>query len=70
MLEWSAKHLLICYILFQSDLWTAGAIAYEIFGGLNPFYSNQNSPGLLSTNYTMVRACVGVCVYICVFEFV
>lgn len=37
----------------KSDLWTAGAIAYEIFGALNPFYSNHNSPGLLSTNYTM-----------------
>lgn len=25
----------------RSDLWTAGTMAYEIFGGKNPFYSQQ-----------------------------
>ena len=25
----------------MADLWAVGAIAYEIFGGENPFYSNN-----------------------------
>eukprot|EP00088_Acartia_fossae_P071576 TRINITY_DN9856_c0_g2_i1.p1 TRINITY_DN9856_c0_g2~~TRINITY_DN9856_c0_g2_i1.p1 ORF type:complete len:655 (+),score=211.43 TRINITY_DN9856_c0_g2_i1:157-2121(+) len=41
----------------KSDLWAAGAIAYEIFGGKNPFYpceeGSNKTPGLLSTNYTV-----------------
>ena len=27
----------------KADLWATGALAYEIFGGDNPFYSNFNS---------------------------
>ena len=27
---------------YKSDIWAAGAIAYEIFGLANPFYPNQN----------------------------
>jgi len=37
----------------KSDLWTAGTIAYEIFGGCNPFYPSSDSPGLQSTKYRM-----------------
>jgi len=37
----------------KSDLWTAGTIAYEIFGGTNPFYSSKGKQGLLSTQYSM-----------------
>jgi len=37
----------------KSDLWTAGTIAYEIFGGENPFYSREkkiNSSTYIETN--------------------
>ena len=27
----------------KADLWATGALAYEIFGGDNPFYSQLNS---------------------------
>jgi len=37
----------------KSDLWTVGAIAYEIFGGENPFYGSNEKKGLQSTNYDM-----------------
>lgn len=37
----------------RSDLWAAGAIAYEILGGENPFYLNKgsNRPQLSSRSY-------------------
>lgn len=35
----------------QSDAWAAGAIAYEVFGSENPFYTNQNSRKLDSRTY-------------------
>ncbi|XP_058119553.1 serine/threonine-protein kinase Pink1, mitochondrial [Anopheles ziemanni] len=34
----------------KADLWACGAIAYEIFGGTNPFYSGENS-ALKNTTY-------------------
>jgi PTEN induced putative kinase 1 len=37
----------------KSDLWSAGSIAYEIFGGKNPFYATKENKGLLSTEYSM-----------------
>lgn len=37
----------------KSDLWTAGTIAYEIFGGENPFYSSETQRGLQSSTYKM-----------------
>lgn len=37
----------------SSDLWAAGCIAYEIFGGLNPFYSYLQRPqNLMSSTYS------------------
>ena len=33
----------------SSDLWSIGAIAYELFGGLNPFYSYPNKKTCLQT---------------------
>lgn len=35
----------------KSDLWTVGAIAYEIFGTQNPFYSSTVRPALLNYDY-------------------
>lgn len=35
----------------KSDLWAAGAIAYEIFGCINPFYGDKNRGKLRSINY-------------------
>lgn len=35
----------------RSDLWAAGAIAYEIFGCVNPFYGSSNQGKLKSANY-------------------
>ncbi|XP_018567039.1 serine/threonine-protein kinase PINK1, mitochondrial [Anoplophora glabripennis] len=35
----------------KSDLWAAGAIAYEIFGCVNPFYGDKNQEKLRSINY-------------------
>jgi hypothetical protein len=41
----------------QSDLWTAGSIAYEIFGSENPFYSAQQGEKCLdSRTFTQVFA--------------
>lgn len=31
----------------KSDLWACGAIAYEIFGEPNPFYSNENTNNMM-----------------------
>lgn len=36
----------------KADLWTAGTIAYEIFGARNPFYFDKNeSENLKNYNY-------------------
>lgn len=35
----------------KSDVWAAGALAYEIFGNDNPFYSTKDKKGLDSRNY-------------------
>lgn len=35
----------------KSDLWAAGAIAYEIFGQPNPFYATADVTALKSANY-------------------
>lgn len=35
----------------KSDLWAAGAIAYEIFGCVNPFYGSRRQVKLKSVNY-------------------
>lgn len=35
----------------KSDLWTAGTIAYEIFGLENPFYSAKKKSMLKNYNY-------------------
>ena len=34
-----------------SDLWAVGALAYEIFGGENPFYRNKSGRRLDSRTY-------------------
>lgn len=37
----------------KADLWTAGTIAYEIFGEKNPFYSGKNETlALKNHNYS------------------
>ena len=38
----------------KSDLWTAGTIAYEMFGQINPFYRDKDRL-LDSRTYTQVR---------------
>nr|XP_023023488.1 serine/threonine-protein kinase PINK1, mitochondrial [Leptinotarsa decemlineata] len=35
----------------KSDLWAAGALGYEIFGHVNPFYENQDQQKLRSIDY-------------------
>jgi PTEN induced putative kinase 1 len=35
----------------KSDLWACGAIAYEIFGYPNPFYSDKSAPALINETY-------------------
>ncbi|KAJ8948925.1 hypothetical protein NQ314_008327 [Rhamnusium bicolor] len=35
----------------KADLWAAGAIAYEIFSCVNPFYGDKNQEKLRSVNY-------------------
>ena len=35
----------------KSDVWSTGAIAYEIFGQDNPFYANESSFGLDSRTF-------------------
>ncbi|CAH0381159.1 unnamed protein product [Bemisia tabaci] len=37
----------------KSDVWAVGAIAYELFNGVNPFYqTNKETPALRNTTYT------------------
>ena len=38
----------------KSDLWTAGTIAYEMFGQINPFYRDKDRL-LNSRTYSQVR---------------
>jgi serine/threonine protein kinase len=35
----------------KSDLWTVGAISYEIFGAVNPFYKSSSGDGLNGASY-------------------
>ena len=39
----------------KSDLWAAGAVAYEIFGMNNPFYRLDSGKRLRSTTYREVE---------------
>lgn len=56
----NAKPSLFTFLNYsKADLWACGAIAYEMFGELNPFYRKENGKMLNSANYESNQLPIG-----------